>query len=376
MPFFDSSDQPMNPRARPGTPGQTSGVQAPSAGGMDLATHVNHLYRIYLGREANPQEIQTHLRNAGGNLETIAAALSRSPEAAAYRRTGGGATPTSTSPWATAPANGNWEAWFRQNIQSLPAGSQSLLSLEPQLRQHGIEVLRNAQGIAGKIRLPNGQIVDVGGNFSSGDPSRMSWQWLTGRGGAGGATGATGSLLEPWGETFEFRDFAAPTIEEARANPGFQHALQEGLKAIERSKAAAGTVLNPATAKALNEFANQAADVNFANVYAREASEYDRSYNQALQQYLERRDVFESNADRTFDKLYNFSNLGAQAASNAAAVASQYGSNLAGLLGQGANAQAAGGIGASNAWGGFLNNLGNQALSLYGQNRFLPRTRT
>jgi hypothetical protein len=81
------------------------------------------------------------------------------------------------------PQGGNYQQWFNSLIAGKPANSQSLLSLESDLGQYGIKVLRNAQGIAGKIQLPDGSIVDVGGKFSSGDPGRMKWQWLTGSGG-------------------------------------------------------------------------------------------------------------------------------------------------------------------------------------------------
>lgn len=75
--------------------------------------------------------------------------------------------------------------------QGLPPNPQSLAGLEQQFSQSGIQLLKNAQGVAtGWIRLPNGQEVDIGEKFSSGDPARMRWQWhVPPKGGSGGAGG-------------------------------------------------------------------------------------------------------------------------------------------------------------------------------------------
>lgn len=68
-----------------------------------------------------------------------------------------------------------------------PRTPQELLAMEPQLAQAGIKVLRNAQGTAGKIQLPNGQVVDV--ILAAGAGGR-GFQWLTGEGDAPGGGGA------------------------------------------------------------------------------------------------------------------------------------------------------------------------------------------
>jgi hypothetical protein len=128
-------------------------------------------------------------------------------EQAAQQSSGGysgAALPPSPTPAPTStPSAGDPKAFFFSLTQGLPPNSQSLLSIEKQLNAQGITVLRNAQGIAGKVRLPSGQIIDVGGNFSGGDPSRMSWQWYQGTSAAKAPTSGTAprALPTPAGAT-------------------------------------------------------------------------------------------------------------------------------------------------------------------------------
>lgn len=114
---------------------------------------------------------------------------------------GTGPTPPTNDGWANPPADGNWEQWFLTNVKSLPPTPQSLISIEAQLGKHGIKVLRNAEGTAGKIQLPNGQIIDV--ILAAGLGGR-GWQWMTpeqaGQGEAqpGGASAAAPPTLGQW----------------------------------------------------------------------------------------------------------------------------------------------------------------------------------
>ncbi len=68
-------------------------------------------------------------------------------------------------------------------FSSLTAGKaptpDTLIGLEGDLGKRGIKVLRNAAGVAGKIQLPTGQIVDV---IEAAGAGGKNWQWLTGGG--------------------------------------------------------------------------------------------------------------------------------------------------------------------------------------------------
>lgn len=96
---------------------------------------------------------------------------------------------------------------------------------------------------------------------------------------------------------FEFEPFKAPTLAEAQAEPGFDYALQQGLKAMENSKAYLGTYRTGGTIKALNDYARNMANQNYGQVYSRAADTYDRNRNNAASNYATNygisRDVFD-----------------------------------------------------------------------------------
>jgi hypothetical protein len=115
-------------------------------------------------------------------------------------------------------------------------------------------------------------------------------------------------------------------------SPGYQFRLGEGLKALERSAAARGTLLTGGTLKGLQRYAQD---------YA--SGEYDKRFNQ----------------------LYSLANLGLGAAGSQANLGSQYANQIGNLYtGQG-NVAAAGTIGAANAWGQGVTGAANNAIQMY-----------
>lgn len=78
-------------------------------------------------------------------------------------------------------------------------------------------------------------------------------------------------------ENFSYGDFSAPTIEQARNEPGFQFSFEQGQKALENAAAARGTLRTGGTMKDLISWGQKAADQNYGNVYARAADTYDRN---------------------------------------------------------------------------------------------------
>jgi len=319
-------------------------------------------------------------------------------------------TPDATpDPWDTPPADGDWKLWFLTNVQGLTPNSATLKSLEEKLKKHGIKIIGNAAGtIFDTIQLPDGTMVDVGGAFSSGNPSQMSWTWQLGGGDAGGTgetgeafTGAeipaelVGPLLEPWTEQFSFGsflppdEFQPPDADAIFEDPGFMTRLREGQKALERSAAAKGTLLTGGTLKGLLNFNQEMASQEYGNVYGRRASEYDRSlqnaigdytrdYTQALDDYERRYNISMANQDRPFNKLSALAGLG-----QTTTPYMNFNSNIGNLYGQGANAwnnyllqganaNAAGQIGSANAWSGAMGSLGNSLWSGLFLNKLLP----
>lgn len=122
-------------------------------------------------------------------------------------------------------------------------------------------------------------------------------------------------------------------------SPGFQFRLGEGLKALERSAAARGTLLTGGTLKGLQRYAQD---------YA--SGEYGQRVNQ----------------------LSNLAALGLNAAGGAGNAASSYGQHAGDLLTQAGNAQAAGQVGAANAWAGGISGGINNALQMYYLSRMFP----
>lgn len=225
-----------------------------------------------------------------------------------------------SGPAAPGPGAGlSPELYFQQLIQGKPGTPETLISLEPQLNQAGIQVMRNAAGTAGKIKLPNGQIVDVIRAAGTGGGAD-NWQWLTG---GGPAAGGIGTGLE--------------------TSPGYQFRLGEGVKALERSAAARGTLLTGGALKGLERYAQD---------YA--SNEYGTRVNQ----------------------LMGLSNMGLNAAGGAANAGSSYANQASELNAQIGNAQAAGTVGAANAWQQPINQATNLAQMYFLSRLMKPGTPT
>lgn len=223
--------------------------------------------------------------------------------------TGGGGTGTGTStgtggapgedvasPWSTPPADGDWGAWFLRNIKGTPANSASLAKLIPLLKLHGIEVLKNASGIYGKIKLPDGTIKDVGLAFSGGDESKMQWQWLDADGDGGDAPDwfdANMPAPDPYttpgrpdylqGEykppTFD-EQFAAPGMDQLYADPGYQARLDAAQKGFQRSAAAKGSILSGGSQVALARQNQNIASDEYGKLFGRAFDTYRQKYGQ------------------------------------------------------------------------------------------------
>jgi predicted enzyme related to lactoylglutathione lyase len=86
----------------------------------------------------------------------------------------------------SAPMQSAWDEHFFANTFGRPNTVQELLALEQRINAAGGKVLRNAQGVAGKIQDPSGRVIDP--IFSAGTGGR-GFQWLTDEGGGGAPQG-------------------------------------------------------------------------------------------------------------------------------------------------------------------------------------------
>ena len=122
-------------------------------------------------------------------------------------------------------------------------------------------------------------------------------------------------------------------------SPGYNFRLAEGQKAIERSAAARGSVLSPATLKALDKYTQEYATGDYDNFLAR--------YYQSLTPYQSLSGVGQTATAGTTQSGMNAANQISQA-------------NIAA-----GNAQAAGYINSANAITGGIQSVGNNALAGY-----------
>jgi|TARA_R110000824_G_scaffold116455_15_gene267948 hypothetical protein len=84
-------------------------------------------------------------------------------------------------------------------------------------------------------------------------------------------------------EAVDFREFQAPTQQEAAADQGYQFRLAEGQRALENSAAAKGMLRTGNTWKDLQNYGQGAASQEYDKVYGRRMGEHGMAYQQELQ---------------------------------------------------------------------------------------------
>jgi hypothetical protein len=108
---------------------------------------------------------------------------------------------------------------------------------------------------------------------------------------------------------FSYDAFKAPTMEQARNEPGFQFSMDQGRKALENSAAAKGILRTGGTLKDILGWGQAAGEQNYNNVYNREANTYGMNRNNAADSYMKNygisKDVFDTNYGQRKDK-YGF----------------------------------------------------------------------
>lgn len=168
--------------------------QQPSVGQGSAFDTVQSYYQKYLGRNGSQQEIQTHLTNANGNTSVIEQAIKGSPEAAAYARAHTQPSSQGQSSVLQVP-NGDFQGFFNSLFPGSTLTPAQLVAQEQNLAKYGIKVLRNASGVAGKVQLPSGQIIDVIQGASAGINKK---QWLAVPG-----VGQTNEFTDPITSNYE-----------------------------------------------------------------------------------------------------------------------------------------------------------------------------
>jgi hypothetical protein len=175
------------------------------------------------------------------------------------------------------------------------------------------------------------------------------------------------------------------------ADPGVQFRIDAANKALERSAAAKGGSLGGGQLRALSTLNQGLASQEYGNAYnrARGAYETDRGagmqlYGQQLGQYNQNRDSFNQNQlaqygiyndarnefyqnqGNQFNRLAALSGIGQTTGAGLGAQSSQLGQSLGNNLMAGANARAAGIVGAYNSQRDTVMGLGKLAAAVYG----------
>lgn len=133
------------------------------------------------------------------------------------------------------------------------------------------------------------------------------------------------------------RDF---TGEDLQNEPGYQFGMDQGMQALDRSAAARGNLLSGATLKAAQRYGQDYAGTKFNDAYQRD----------------------NNNKNRTFNWLMGLTTMGQNSTVQAATANQQTGNALGNLALQQGNAQAAGLMGAANAFQTYQNNQWQQNL--------------
>ena len=261
---------------------------------------------------------------------------------------------------ATASAQGGEAGALIAGNNSVQSGTTAANATIGDASQHGLAALQDVYGQQSSNLNPYLQAGQQG-----------LQQLLAG-------TGQGGNLTQ---------QFTAPSAEDARNQPGYQFALQQGMKALQNSAAASGQLQGGGNLKAITQYAQGLADTNYQNVYNNAFNTFQANRQNNLQnisaltglgqfgtgQYNTAASQYGQAANQNYlqsglQQGQNSFNSGQSQAQNQFR-ASEYQGN-AGMQGAqivgnaltgGANAQAAGVVGGANAWQGALGGLTNAA---------------
>jgi hypothetical protein len=134
-------------------------------------------------------------------------------------------------------------------------------------------------------------------------------------------------------------------------NPAYQFRMDQGRQAIERGAAAKGTLLTGGTLKDLTAFGQGLA-----------SQEYNSEWDRARNMWLDSAGLFNQNQQNQFNRLSSMAGLGQQSAGQTGAFGSSYANNAGDLITGAGNANAAGQIGAGNAWNSAISDISQNAM--------------
>jgi len=214
-----------------------------------------------------------------------------------------------------------------------------------------------------------------------------------GDGGAGGMTAAQAAQFQPLQPgQYAFTPTTGQQVLED--DPGYAFRVQQGQKALERSAAAQGTLVSGGQLKAAQDFGQQMAsqeygaayqralgrnEMNYQRAYQANADLYQRALGETQRQYELARTANETDEQRRlsqystnlatqsglrnmqYNELANLAGLGQTSVGQLGEQGTRLGGAIGGNITSAGAAEAAGRVGAANAWAGGLQGIGKAA---------------
>lgn len=168
--------------------------------------------------------------------------------------------------------------------------------------------------------------------------SQMLTEWQNQQAAANQATStAAASTAGPY-PGGDFGSLSKPfSAEDFKVDPGYEFALEQGQRALQRTQAANGQLQSGAAAKAMTDYSEGVANQQYGAAY----------------------DRYNTNQSNLYNRLMGLTNVGQSAASMQANAGQTMANNVSDLTTNSGNSQAAGQLGSSAAWQTGLSNIGN-----------------
>lgn len=323
------------------------------------------VFRRATGRNPRPDELAGWGTSGDERyFQAISNAIYRTPEAVAYAQqqaNGGGSTPSTPAATPAAASAGG------------PPSEWTLESLKAYARSKGVEWTdAQAQYWLGKKAELDARGQQIGDPNYANMRLSLADDWTAAdqryMGGADSNGFNFGDLIKPFTEQFTYQDFKAPTMDDLKADPGFQASLDRAKDSLERSAAARGSLLSGSTLKDLSDQTAAQTQAGYRDLWGRQLQTYSTNRSNAFDQYQQRRANFYQNQDSPYAKLMGMAQLESQNNNYMAGLNAQYanmganailgGSNAANNYATGAAAStAAGQVGAGNAYSSLFGGL-------------------
>ncbi len=147
--------------------------------------------------------------------------------------------------------------------------------------------------------------------------------------------------------------FQAPTLADAKNNPGYQFALNTGTDALEKGAAARGNLLSGSEGTALQSFGQQLGETN-----------YDDMFNRAMQTYMTTYNTLAGGTNFGLTSTGQLGSFGQEAANNTTNTNLQFSKDQEQQINNAAAARASGYLGSANAWANAAGGMAAGAASL------------